>query len=82
MSYKKNDDGMDMEVDLWKNPRGRPIEGAEKRVKVLSIRIEPYFDERLTRICKLLSLNKSDAVRIAIIQFINDAENQMKPKKT
>ena len=54
--------------------RGRPTIGVEKRTVARNIRLEPYIDTKLTRICKTFNISKSEAIRQGILMYINEAE--------
>lgn len=58
--------------------RGRPISGAEKRSVTINIRIEPYLNEKLDYICKLLGVSKSEAIRQGMMLYLNEAEKRIK----
>lgn len=54
--------------------RGRPVDGFEKRTVTRNVRIEPYLDKRLNYICKNLGINKSEAIRQGLINYLNETE--------
>lgn len=60
--------------DLPMRPVGRPKEGAESRSEVLRVRIEPYLGQRLTAVCRLLGISKSEALRQGMHLFLREAD--------
>ena len=59
--------------DLPHRPKGRPVEGAETRSICRQLRIEPYLDQELSRVCHILGINKSEAIRQGIQLFLKEA---------
>jgi len=54
--------------------RGRPVDGFEKRTVTRNVRIEPFLDKRLEYVCKTLGINKSEAIRQGLINYLNEME--------
>lgn len=63
-------------IFLWdeniKEPRGRPLTGAEPKTAMIKLRLEPYLDEQLTWICRQLGITKSQAIRQGIRLLIRE----------
>lgn len=62
--------------DLPARPKGRPQEGIEPRSIERKIRIEPYLDQELGRVCVLLGISKSEAIRQGVQLFLMEAKRQ------
>lgn len=62
--------------DLPHRPKGRPVEGAERRTVCRQVRLEPYLDQELGRVCHLLGATKSEAIRQGILLFLREAKHQ------
>ena len=60
--------------------RGRPTTGIEEKTIVRNLRIEPYLDARLTCVCKMLKISRSEAMRQGIILFLQETENQIESR--
>lgn len=60
--------------------RGRPICGYEEKSVVVKARIEPYLDNALSTYCKMLGVTKSEAIRLGVKLFIEQANRAMKGK--
>ena len=56
-----------------RRPVGRPKEGAETRSIECKIRMEPYLDDQLSMVCRVLGLSKSEAIRQGIKLFLKEA---------
>ena len=61
-------------INIEQNGRGRPVDGLEKRTVARNVRIEPYLDKRLGYVCKVLGINKSEAIREGLINYLNEME--------
>jgi len=59
--------------DLPSRPKGRPKEGIESRSVERKIRIEPYLDQELGRICRQLGISRSEAIRQGVQLFLKEA---------
>lgn len=57
--------------------RGRPVDGFEKRTVTRNVRIEPFLDKRLEYVCKTIGINKSEAIRQGLINYLNDVEKEI-----
>lgn len=55
---------------------GRPKEGLETRSVERKIRMEPYVDQELGRVCQILGVTKSEAIRQGILLFLREAKHQ------
>lgn len=57
--------------------RGRPVDGIEKRTVTRNVRIEPLLDKRLGYVCKAIGINKSEAIRQGLINYLNEVEKEI-----
>lgn len=55
---------------------GRPREGVEARSVERKIRIEPFLDQELGRVCRVLGVSKSEAIRQGVQLFLMEAKKQ------
>ena len=61
-----------MELKNNKEMRGRPVYGAQAKTVDRKVRIEPYIDEELTYICRVIGITRAEGIRQGILLFIRE----------
>lgn len=55
-----------------KRPRGRPVEGSEKKSKIRGARLEKTLDDEFVFACQILGISYTEGVRQGIILFVRE----------
>ena len=66
--------------DKIKNPRGagRKIAGSEAKTERIQTRLEPWIIRRIENICRISGISMSEAVRQALLLYVNETEKNLK----